>query len=362
MKVKLEKRFRMKSGKISLLILAISFLLASCNPATPKPTQLADLRETPLPAATLSSEELVQTLTAMPSNQPESSPMPPQVTPSVKADWENATAANPITDPQEISQIFDDLHQRYMAQIDRPGWYRSYSQSLEDVSWLHVYDVDGWKIDATMHYFDRSEEGNPIPETILCLDGDYGIVKREDYHSGEYTFYSEAELNNLRPYYGSLPWLQQKMPEKSWDNLAYFLGHNRIGSENLQAMKSAVLDPYDAIYPNAKKDIYLYAWVDELESLPVLVLQVHTLYSGELPKILIDEPVQIEDNFTYFSLENGGAIAERLELRFQNLDYHISPYYPIGFHLLTYFEELSSRDQTIFDQTCQKLAEFRQNP
>ena len=327
----------------TLLFLLLSLILCACQREAYQPTPTSGA---PDPA--------VSTPSATPGLAADTNPATPQ------PDWETLyTEANPVSDPEEIIAILQDLYDRFMVQLDRPGWYRFYAgEAGKRVTWVHISEPESGLFDGLLELYDYPElyaPGYIWPTVVVGPDGQIGFTHQaeamDDYYFVErpdvYSF-----LDDLEP---------------SLDNIGYFAGDVEGGGQfgHLKLLRTIreVQNPVHDHGPAHSESSFL-GWVETYEGRPVFVLKTTTLYSGVLPMMESGERLVRDESYTYFDLQNGGAIVLISD------DYYQSGNVDLGeenqptwfnYNLVEWFEALPEREQQIYDEALRRLDEFNQS-
>ena len=100
------------------------------------------------------------------------------------------------------------------------------------------------------------------------------------------------------------------------------------------------------------------------EDQPVFVLKTTTLYSGVLPVMESGERLVRDESYTYFDLQNGGAIVNISDNYYQsgNVDLGEENQPTLyNYNLVEWFKALPEREQQIYDEALRRLDEFNQS-
>jgi hypothetical protein len=317
----------MKKIKSLICYLMIILILTGCARETYKVQEPTST--TPDPTAGLGVPVIS---TAEFSPEAGENPQPPA------CDWEALyTEDNPVTDPQELIRILEDLNKRFLNQFDKQGWYRlSFFDYI--THWIHVSDPGSGKFDGTMNFYTHEMyDGFIWHAAFLSLDGHYGRTIKNA-AMDDFSFYT----------------LDSQPPEPTWGNLGYFLACDHcMGHLLLKEYIDWIRDPDNAITPKSEKKTEFQGWVETFENQPVFTLRIQVNFLTNLPTTETGERVQTEEIITHFSLVNGGAISETTS---GNAD--MDDTLPFNLHLIAWFEELPKQEQAIYDEAARKLIEF----
>jgi hypothetical protein len=256
------------------------------------------------------------------------------------------TTENPMKDAGEIQTILQKLLFRYLDQFSEAGWYH-----LHDISgtsyWVHI-PVGGSDIFDQFICLRQCKSYAPgfiLPGELLLADGSWGISQitagLDDYYfiSAGRQVAVETRLQNLESYTGS--------------NVlsGYF------GITSLILFNDRVSNPNDPKYSTLNSVVEFSAWVEPYEGRDVFVLLFQSTFASPKPRLATGESIDSEESYTFFSLENGGRIADEticyLEgggiaengLRFDQ-------------HLVEYYEFLPVDVQAIYDKAEKKLRDY----
>jgi hypothetical protein len=325
-----------------ILIFLLSLTLSGCQRETYQPTGT--------PGAT---EEVVSTtlsaLTATPGDPGAATPQP---------DWETFyTEANPVTDSEELIAILQDLYNRFMAQFDRPGWYRFYGGGDlgEQVFWVHISAPESRRFDGLLELYDFPEHYAPgfiWPTTVVGPEGQVGFTHGTE-ALDDYYFVERPDvfsfLDDLEP---------------TLDNLGYFAGDvEGIGQFGHLALLRRIEGIQNPVHDHggARRESSYAGWVGTYEGQPVFVIKMITLYSGVLPVMESGERLVRDESYTYFDLRNGGAIATKSDYWYQSGNTDEDDWWMDNYHLVDWFETLPDREQQIYDEALRRLDEFNQS-
>ena len=328
-----------------MLLILLCLPLCSCQREVYQPTEISDAQE-----AVLSTPFTVPT--EAPVNAAKDlDPATPQL------GWETLyTEVNPVFDSETIIAILQNLYNRFMAQFDQPGWYRFYGSGDlgERVTWVQINEPETGRFNGLLQLFDYPEQYAPgfmFPANIISPDGEigftHGIETQDDYYFETPPDYY-AFLFNL---------------ERTLDNLGYFTNDIETGSGpfgHLMLLKAmqAVQTPVDT-HGAARREFSFEGWVSTYETQSVFIIKTTTRYSGALPIMESsgERPVR-EESYTYFDLQNGGAIATKSDYWYQSGNMDEGDWWMINFHLVERFENLPEREQQIYDDALRRLDEF----
>ena len=273
-------------NKLLLLFLLLSLTLSACQ------------RETYPSTATPGAPETAgSTPTATPGLAANSNPATP------RPDWETLyTEANPVSDPEELIAILQDLYDRFMAQFDRPGWYRFYDGEMgKDVLWVYIPEPETGQFGGLLELIDNPEYYAPgfiYPRKVMGPIGQVGFTHLTE-TMDDYYFVERPDvfsfLDNLDP---------------TLDNLGYFSGYVTGGGHFGHLMLLGVIQEIrDPVYSHAgaHRESSYAGWMGMYEDQPAFVVKKATLYSGILPITESGERKVKEEGRTYFDLQNGGG-------------------------------------------------------
>jgi len=313
-----------------LFFLLLSLILSACQREAYQPTATPGAPD-PAVSTPLSAPS------AMPGLAADTNPATPQ------PDWETLyTEANPVSDPEEIIAIFQDLYDRFMAQLDRPGWYRFNFMDIETI-WIHVSNLESGRFDGVISLFTHEKyDGFIWPVTFLSLDGHYGrTVKNEA--MDDFSFYA----------------LEAQPPGPVWENLDYYLAcDNCIAPVNLQGLIEWVQDPDTKVQPKSLKKTEFDGWIVTFENQPVFTFRIRVTYLTNPTISSNGELTQTEEVITHFSLVNGGAISQTTNWYYQSGSALMHGTVPLNLHIKAWFEELPEQEQALYDACYRKLIEF----
>jgi len=279
------------------------------------------------------------------------------------SDWEKLyTPENPTTDVQEMVRILNVLHDRYMSQIDKAGWYRSSDAIDTDgvTYWIHLTDSNGWKIDGTMNLtqFWRYAPGFTPPNCVLCPDGNYGTTRitmeMDDYfYEDDMPFPEGFESDPI-----DNPHANPFMPEKTWPNLNWFFYGDYLDSFRLKKIIWEIQNPY-YIYRKTSKEVEFNfeAWFDKFDNIPVFVLKTTEETHAGFSRMESGELIKTANYYAYIDLKNGVILATLTDYTFVSGNTHqeTTRFNP---EPLSYFETLPEKEQSIYDEACRRLVEF----
>lgn len=259
------------------------------------------------------------------------------------ADWDSLyTEDNPVTDPQELIRILQDLKGRFLNQFDKPGWYQLKFGDLE-TNWIHVSVPGSERFDSVITYNEHEKypEGFLRPWSFLSLDGHYGRMLSptlDDFH-----FVS----------------LATQPPEAIWENLDYYLACDFcVASEHMDFLIQWIRDPDNHISEKSLKETHFSGWVGTYEDQPVFIFKIKVKYLTNMPVTETGEQLQIHDQSYSISLANGGTIVGISDRFYLSGNQDLDDSLPYNAHLITYFETLPERVQTLYDECYRKLIEF----
>jgi hypothetical protein len=317
-----------------LLFLLMSLILCSCQREVYQPTETSGE-----PDAVVSTP--LTTPSAAPGLAANSNPATPQ------PDWENLyTETNPVTDSQELIRILQDLNQRFMNQLNKPGWYRFYNMEIDSqIKWIHLSEPESGRFDGLMDLYNYPEFYAPgfiRPNQILTLAGESAstgmTLSMDDY------YFIEDEA---------------PPPEPNWDNLSYFTGCDRCMAPLLiKSYIRWIQDPDNEIDSHSKRDTVFQGWVGTYEDQPVFVFKSSVTYLTNMPIMQSGERLQTEEEFMYFALHNGGAIAAVANFYFPSGNSYLGDALPYNHNNITWFEQLPEREQSLYDEASRRLHEF----
>ncbi|MBE3086296.1 MAG: hypothetical protein IMZ64_08785 [Bacteroidetes bacterium] len=318
-----------------LLLFLICLLLSACSREVYQPAESTTATQSP-------------GISGQNSTSISSEPVPTDQTPqSSEFDWENLyTETNPVTDSQELIRILQDLNQRFMNQLNKPGWYRFYNLEIDSqIIWIHLSEPESGRFDGLMDLYNYPEfyaPGFMWPLQILTLAGESAstgkTVSMDDYYFIEY---------------------EAPPPEPNWDNLSYFTRCDRCMAPLL--IKSYICwiqDPDNEIVPKSQKDTVFQGWVGTYEDQPVFVFKSSVTFLTNMPIMESGERLQTEEEFMYFALHNGGAIAAVANWYYPSGNSDLGDVLPYNHNNITWFEQLPEREQTLYDEASRRLHEF----
>ena len=327
-----------------LFFLLLSLTLCACQREAYQPTATPGAPD-PAVSTQLSAPSATPGLAA------DTNPATPQ------PDWETLYAeADPVTDPEEIVAILQDLYDRFMVQLDRSGWYRFYAgEAGKRVTWVHISEPESGLFDGLLELYDYPElyaPGYIWPTVVVGPDGQIGFTHQaeamDDYYFVErpdvYSF-----LDDLEP---------------SLDNIGYFAGDVEGGGQfgHLKLLRTIreVQNPVHDHGPAHSESSYL-GWVETYEGRPVFTLKTTTLYSGVLPVMESGERLARKEVYTCFDLQNGGAIATKSNWWYQSGNTDEDDWWMDNYHVVERFDTLPEREQQIYDEALRRLDEFNQS-
>jgi hypothetical protein len=325
------------------LLLALS-ALSACQRETYEPTEP--------PGDTVSA--LLSTPSATPGLAADTNPATPQ------PDWETLyTEADPVTDPEEIIAILQDLYDRFMVQLNRPGWYCFYAgEEGKRVTWVHIRAPESDLFDGLLELYDYPELYAPgfiWPTAVMGPEGQIGSTHKTE-SMDDYYFLEREDvfsfLDDLEP---------------SLDNIGYFAGNvygaGQFGHLHLLRAIRGVQNPVHD-HGGAHRESSYAGLVGFYEDQPVFVLKTTTLYSGVLPVMESGERLVRDESYTYFDLQNGGAIVNISDNYYQsgNVDLGEENQPTLyNYNLVEWFKALPEREQAIYDEALRRLDEFNQS-
>ena len=329
-----------------LKILLISLVLSACQREVYQPTETSPTEPEPF----ISSPQ--STLSAPPGLADDD---PSEAT--SRSEWEiQYTAENPVSEPEELIIILQDLYDRFMAQFDRPGWYRFYGSGDlgEQVAWVHIATVETRQFDGLLDLYDYPDlyaTGFIWPTAVVGPEGQIGFtqktVKMDDYYFVERSSFFDI-LDEL---------------DRHLDNVGYFSGDidggGQFGHLMLLSAIRGVENPVD-VHGTARRDFNFEGWVETYENQPVFMVKTTTQYSGALPVMESGERPVREESYTCFDLQNGGAIATRSDYRYQSGNTDFGDWWMRNYNLVDWFEALPDREQQIYDEALLRLNEYNQ--
>ena len=326
-----------------LLFLLLGLTLCSCQ------------RETYPSTATPGAPETAgSTPTATPGLAANSNPATP------RPDWETLyTEADPVSDSEELIAILQDLYDRFMSQLDRPGWYRFYAGEVgKRVTWVHISAPETGQFDGLLELYDYPELYAPgfiWPAAVVGPEGQIGSTQKTE-AMDDYYFVEQADvfsfLDDLEPHL---------------DNINYFASSiYRIGPFGHLKLLGVIEGVQNPVYDHgaAHSESSYLGWVGTYEDRPVFVLKTTTLYSGALPMMESGERLVRDEGYTYFDLRNGGAIVNISDNYYQsgNIDLGEENQPTLyNYNLVEWFEALPEREQQIYDEALRRLEAFNQS-
>lgn len=327
------------------LFLLLNLILSACQRETYQPTAI--------PGA---PEAAASTPLSTPSATPGSAGDEPGAATS-QPDWETLyTEANPVTDSEELIAILQDLYDRYMAQFDRPGWYRFYGGGDlgEQVFWVHISAPQSRQFDGLLALYDSPDLYAPgfiWPLVVVGPGGQVGFTHLTE-AMGDYYFVERPDvfsfLDDLEP---------------TLDNLGYFAGDvEGIGQFGHLELLRRIEDIQNPVHDHggARRESSYAGWVGTYEGQPVFVIKMITLYSGVLPVMESGERLVRDESYTYFDFRNGGAIATKMDWFYQSGNSDVGDWRMDNFHLVERFDAFPEREQEIYDEALRRLQEFNQ--
>jgi hypothetical protein len=332
-------------NKFLLLFLLLCLSLGACQRETYQPTGTPGAPEavvsTPLAVPTEIPIESIEDLKA-------ATPQP---------DWETTyTEANPMSDSEELIAIFQDLYGRFMAQFDRPGWYRFYAGEVgKRVTWVHISAPESLRFDGLLELYDYPEHYAPgfiWPTVVLGPEGQFGFTHGTEAQD-DYVFYEPEDV-----------WSFLDDLEPTLDNINYFAGSvswmGPYGHLDLLRRINGIQNPVSDDRGAHSESSYL-GWVETYEGRPVFMLKTTTLYSGALPVMESGESLVRDESYKIYDLQNGGAIANKSDNWYQSGNSKMDDrWWMLNFHLVDWFETLPDREQQIYDEALRRLDEFNQ--
>lgn len=322
----------MKSFKKITILMFLLLLLGGCARQSSSEEELTNAMPMPVieTANPVVQENVTSTVTD--ENNPQ----------AAATDWETLyTEDNPVTDPQELIRILEDLKGRFMNQFDKPGWYQL--EMSGETYWIHVSVPGSERFDSVLSYIENEKysEGFLNPTSFLSLNGHYGRM-----------------LSPTLDDFYFVP-LETEPPEAIWENLDYYLACDFcVASEHLDWLIQWIRDPDNHISEKSLKETHFSGWVGTYEGQPVFILNINVKYLTNLLVTATGEQVEIDDNFYYISLANGGTIAENSDRFFLGGGENLNDLLPYNLHQIAYFETLPERVQTLYDECYKKLTEF----
>ena len=274
-----------------------------------------------------------------------STPAVDEIPQAAVADWETLyTEDNPVTDPEELIQILQDLKGRFLNQFDKPGWYQLKWLDLQ-TNWVHISDPSPGRFDSVITYYEHEKyiEGFLRPFSFLSLDGRYGRMLSptlDDFHF--------------------VP-LTTQPPETVWENLDYYLACDFcVASEHLDFLIQWIRDPDNHISEKSVKETHFSGWTGIYKDQPVFIFKIKVKFLTNYPTTVNGELLEIEDHSYYVSLANGGTIDEITDLFYLSGGQGLNDLLPYNLQQIAYFEELPERVQTLYDECYKKLIEFEE--
>lgn len=257
-------------------------------------------------------------------------------------DWESLyTEYNPVTDPQELIRILQDLKGRFLNQFDKPGWYQL--EMLGETYWIHVSVPGSERFDSVLSYIENEKysEGFLNPNSFFSLDGHYGRMRSPTLDDFFFVH------------------LETESPEAIWENLDYYLACDFcVASEHIDFLTQWIRDPDKHISEKSLKETFFSGWTGTYEGQPVFILNINVKFLTNYPVTGTGEQVEIEDNFYYISLANGGTIDENTDWFYLSGNKDLDSLTPYNLHKIAYFETLPEHVQTLYDECYKKLTEF----
>jgi hypothetical protein len=329
-----------------LLFLLMSLILCSCQREVYQPTETSG-----------EPDSVVSTPFTVPTEAPigvakdldSATPQP---------DWETLyTDANPVSDSQELIAILQDLYDRFMAQLDQPGWYRFYFGWVEpgkQVSWVHISAPESVQFDGLLGLYDYPEFYAPgfiWPTAVVGPDGQVGFTQKTEVMDDYYFTGRDASFSILDEL------------ELDLNNIGYFAGdYEGAGSfGHLELLRTIHLiqNPVDD-HGAAHREFSFEGWVGTYEDQPAFVLKTTTLYSGVLPMMESGERPVRQEIYTCYDLQNGGAIATKSDYWYQSGNSEVGDWWMLNYDQVEWFEALPEREQQIYDEALRRLDEFNQ--
>ena len=256
--------------------------------------------------------------------------------------WESLyTEYNPVTDPQELIRILEDLKGRFMNQFDKPGWYQL--EMPGETYWIHVSVPRSERFDSVLSYIENEKysEGFLNPNSFFSLDGHYGRMRSPTLDDFFFVH------------------LETESPEAIWENLDYYLACDFcVASAHLDFLIQWIRDPDNHISEKSVKETHFSGWTGIYKNQPVFIFKIKVKYLTNYPYVDTGELVEIEDHSYYMSLANGGTIDEITDRFFLGGGEKLNDLLPYNLQQIAYFETLPEHVQTLYDECYKKLTEF----